>query len=173
MLRDSRTHLYGSLGQFGRFAAYEIYFYYAYIFIGFLLFNLFIRKSKIYWPLFIWFSMELCLGVWGAGLAPLDSRTVFAHRYIYHPLLQATPAPNSADGTAIYLSSITPLGMRDTNNSPANVKREGLVFVYGGSTTYDVQVSQGFTWVEKLNQDLGNSYKLFNWAFPGTAPPST
>ena len=167
LLRDSRTHLYGSLGQFGRFAAYEIYFYYAYVFAGFLLFNLFIRNSKIYWPLFIWFSMELCLGVWGAGLAPLDSRTIFAHRYIYHPLLQATPAPNF-NGRNGDLSIVhNALGMRDTNNSPVDLKREGLVFVYGGSTTYDVQVSQGFTWVEKLNQDLGASYKLFNLGVPG------
>ena len=30
-----------------------------------------------------------------------------------------------------------------------------------------MQVSQGSTWVEKLNQDLGNSYKLFNLGVPG------
>jgi len=166
-LRDSRTHLYGSLGQFGPLSPYEIYFYYSYIFMGFLLFNFFIKNSKIYWPLFIWFSLELCLGVWGAGLAPLDSRTVFAHRYIYHPLLQATPAPNFSGRNGDLFIVHNALGMRDTNNSPADVKREGLVFVYGGSTTYDVQVSQGSTWVEKLNQNLGKSYKLFNLGVPG------
>ena len=126
VLRDSRTHLYGSLGQFGPYSAYEMYFYYAYIFVGFLLFNSFIPRSKIYWPLFIWFSMEFCLGVWGSGLVPLDSRTIFAHRYLYHPLLQATPAPNFSGRNGDLFIVHNSLGMRDTNNSPDDLKREGL-----------------------------------------------
>jgi hypothetical protein len=56
--------------------------------------------------------------------------------------------------------------MRDTNNATVDVKRDGLIFVYGGSTTYDIQVSQGDTWVKKLNQILGKSYSLFNLGVP-------
>jgi hypothetical protein len=167
LLRDSRTHLYGNLGQFGPHSAFEIYYYYGYIFAGFLLFNLAIKNSKIYWPLFIWFSMELCLGVWGAGLSPLDSKTEFAHRYNYHPLLQGTPAPNFSGRNGDLFIVHNALGMRDTNNATDNVKTGGLIFVYGGSTTYDIQVSQGDTWVEKLNQNLGKSYSLFNLGVPG------
>jgi hypothetical protein len=167
LLRDSRTHLDGDLGQFGPFSAYEIYYFYAYVFLGFLLFNFFIKNNRIYWPLFIWFSLELCLGVWGAGLAPLDSKTEFAHRYNYHPLLQGTPVPNFSGRNGDLAIVHNALGMRDSSNSPADLKREGLLFVFGGSTTYDVQVSQGSTWVEKLNQRLGEPYKLFNLGVPG------
>lgn len=167
LLRDSRTHLDGNLGQFGPNSAFEIYYYYGYVLAGFLLFNLAIKNSKIYWPLFLWFSMELCLGVWGVGLSPLDSKTEFAHRYNYHPLLQGTPAPNFRGRNGDLFIVHNALGMRDTNNPTVNVKRDGLVFVYGGSTTYDIQVSQGDTWVEKLNQILGKSYSLFNLGVPG------
>jgi len=165
LLRNGRAHLEGNLGQFGPYAIYEIYFFYIYVFAGFILFNIFIRKRKIYYPLFIWFSIELCLGVW--GLMPMDSKTVLVHPYDYHPLLQGSPIPDFRGRNRDLSIAHNSLGMRDTGNSPRDVTREGLIFVYGGSTTYDIQVSQGFTWVETLNKLLGNSYKLFNLGVPG------
>jgi len=167
MARDGHVQFFGKShgGVLGRIP--ELYHFYAYVFVGFLLFNWQIRNRRIYWPLFIWFLIELCLGVWGTGLLPYSARTQFAHRYQYHPLLQGTPEPNF-DGESGDLRIVhNALGMRDTRNSIADLKRDGLIFVYGGSSTYDGQVSQGYTWVERLNKYLGASYKAFNFGAPG------
>ena len=146
--RDSHVRFFATAGGHAPGRIPEMYYFYAYVFLGFLLFNWQIRNRRIYWPLFIWFSMELCLGVWGAGLLPASARTRFAHRYDYHPLLQGVPARNF-DGENGDLRIVhNALGMRATQNSPNDLKRDGLIFVFGGSTTYDVQVSQGDTWVE-------------------------
>jgi hypothetical protein len=167
LARDSHVRFFGATGEVASGRIPEMYFFYAYVLMGFLLFNWQIRNPKIYWPLFIWFSIELCLGVWGAGLLPASARTQFAHRYDYQSLLQGTPAPdfNGENGDLRIIHNA--LGMRDTKYPPEDLKRGGLIFVYGGSTTYDVQVSQGSTWVEKLNDYLGPSYKTFNFGVPG------
>ena len=57
--------------------------------------------------------------------------------------------------------------MRDTNVAIPPLKTDRLIFVYGGSTTYDTSVSQGHTWVERLNAKLGPPYELFNLGVPG------
>ena len=115
----------------------------------------------------IWFSIEFSLGAWGKGLSPFDSRTAFDNRFNYHALLQGRAhsqiqrtkrkSPDSAQfhrAARLY-------------NSIENLTRNGLIFAFGGSTTYDFAVSQGNTWVEKLNGLLGSPYKLFNFGVPG------
>jgi hypothetical protein len=42
-----------------------------------------------------------------------------------------------------------------------------LIFVYGGSTTYDITVTQGKTWVERLQADLHGKYTILNFGVPG------
>ena len=145
----------------------EMYYFYIYIFIGLILLNVFIRNRRLYWPLFAWFIIEFCLGVWGRGLSPFDARTEFDDRYEYHALLQGVPQPNFKAQQLDLVIAHNALGQRDAGNSTNDLRRNGLLYVFGGSTTYDPYVSQGETWVEKLNVLLGRPYRLFNFGVPG------
>ena len=164
---NNKARIYGPIERnFLNFPS-EMFYFYIYIFIGLILLNLFIRNKKLYWPLFIWFLIEFSLGGWGKGLSPFDARTAFDDRFQYHPLLQATLLPNFKGRNDDLFIAHNSVGLRDTNNSVDQLKREGLIYVFGGSSTYDFAVSQGETWVEKLNGLLGPSYKLFNFGVPG------
>jgi hypothetical protein len=164
---NNKARIYGPIERnFLNFPS-EMFYFYLYILIGLVFLNLFIRKKKLYWPLFVWFLLEFSLGAWGKGLSPFDARTAFDDRFQYHPLLQATLVPNFKgrnDGLFVAHNSA---GLRDTNNSLDRLKRNGLIYVFGGSSTYDFAVSQGETWVEKLNGLLGPPYTLFNFGVPG------
>lgn len=58
------------------------------------------------------------------------------------------------------------LGMRGRELGADDLARD-LIFVYGGSTTYDWYVSQGDTWVELLQAALAGKYALLNLGVPG------
>jgi hypothetical protein len=167
LIANNKARIYGPVERNFLTFPSEMFYFYIYIFVGLVLLNVFIKRKKIYWPLFVWFAIEFCLGVGGRGLAPFDAATAFDDRYVYHPLLQGTPVPNFRGRGVRHLIAHNAIGQRDTGNSPENLSREGLIYVFGGSTTYDVDVSQGETWVEKLNGILGKSYKLFNFGVPG------
>ena len=126
-----------------------------------------IGRPRLYWPLLIFFLVEFSLGVWGKGLTPADAGSEFDHKFNYHPLLQSTPAPDYRSTSGSLAFAHNSLGLRDTNVPISPLTTDGLVFVYGGSTTYDTSVGQGHTWVERLNAKLGQSYKLFNFGSPG------
>ena len=111
-------------------------------------------------------------------------------RFMYHPLLQIVLKPNlhwveHADtrnraeqektGSPInwqevegrdFVFSQNSLGLRGAEPTAEDLKK-GLIFVYGGSTTYDVTVSQGETWVEQLQADLNDRYTVLNLGVPG------
>ena len=167
LINNNNARIYGPTERNFLTFPSEMFFFYLYMIVGFILLNLFITKPKLYWPLFVWFLVEFCLGVWGKGLAPFDSRTEVENRFDYHPLLQGAPAPNFKGQKDGILFAHNSLGLRDTNNSVDVTTRDGLVVVFGGSTTYDIGVSQGETWVEELNGFLGPSYKLFNFGVDG------
>ena len=145
----------------------ERFYFYVYVFAGIVLATLAIGKRWLYWPLLIFFLLEFSLGVWGKGLTPADGGSEFERKFNYHPLLQSTPVPDfrSAGGKLTFAHNS--LGMRDTNVAIPPLKTDRLIFVYGGSTTYDTSVSQGHTWVERLNAKLGPPYALFNLGAPG------
>ena len=164
---NNRARIYGPVERNFLTFPSEMYYFYFYILFGILLLTIFIKRKKIYWPLLIWFVIEFCLGGWGKGLAPFDSRTAFDSRFNYHPLLQAVPAPNFKGRNDDLFIAHNSIGLRDTNNSTENLTPNGLIYVFGGSTTYDFALSQGDTWVEKLNGLLGGPYKLFNFGVPG------
>jgi len=54
------------------------------------------------------------------------------------------------------------LGMRGRELTAEDFKRD-MIFAYGGSTTYDVSVTQGSTWVERLEAELKNKYTVVNF----------
>ncbi|MBZ5523122.1 MAG: hypothetical protein LAP21_12865 [Acidobacteriia bacterium] len=105
--------------------------------------------------------------------------------FIYHPLLQIVPRPNyqykinldfkriekkakaaDVDVASLQGKEITfvhnSLGIRGKELTPEDLAR-GLIFVYGGSTTYDISATQGETWVEELQSELKNKYTVLNF----------
>ncbi len=108
---------------------------------------------------------------------------------IYHPLLQSVPRPNyrytdhvhfghwadTAKAAGVDVASLEGQELRFVHNSlglrgkelTADDLAKPLIFAYGGSTTYDLGVTQGETWVEDLQSDLENKYTILNWGVPG------
>jgi hypothetical protein len=109
--------------------------------------------------------------------------------FIYHSLLQYIPQPDYRDTHHVYfgtwrddaeaagvdvaslqLQDITvvhnSLGLRGRELTAADLAKD-LIFVYGGSTAYDVDVTQGETWVELLQSHLENKYTILNWGVSG------
>jgi lysophospholipase L1-like esterase len=87
--------------------------------------------------------------------------------FVYHPLLQVVPRPNSkstwqlGDGRQVtYVHNS--LGARGKEPTAADLAKP-LIFVYGGSTTYDVSLSEGDTWVQRLQAQLDDRYTLLNF----------
>jgi hypothetical protein len=128
----------------------------------------------------------------GVGISYLP-RNLFTEqsdpRFVYHPLLQSVPKPNvrwvwhsdsrnRADseqwGWPVNWREIegkdfvfqhNSLGLRGAEPSAEDMKRD-LIFVYGGSTTYDIAVTQGSTWVERLQAELHGRYAILNFGVP-------
>ncbi len=109
--------------------------------------------------------------------------------YLYHPLLQSVPRPNytytdhldfgdmadTAKAAGVDVASLQGQEIRLVHNSlglrgkelTADDLAKPLIFAYGGSTTYDAAVTQGATWVERLQSDLENKYAILNWGADG------
>jgi hypothetical protein len=110
---------------------------------------------------------------------------------MYHPLLQFVTRPNyshtdrldfgdaadmaKAAGAGVDVASLQGQELRFVHNSlglrgkelTADDLAKDLIFVYGGSSTYDLGVTQGETWVEHLQSDLENKYTILNWGTDG------
>ena len=105
--------------------------------------------------------------------------------FIYHPLLQLVPRPNyhytyrlnpkaveeKAKAGGIDIASLqglevafdhNSLGLRGKEPTPEDLGKP-LIFLYGGSTTYDSSVTQGETWAEHLQADLDNKMTVMNF----------
>lgn len=117
------------------------------------------------------------------NVAPGTSSDDYA--FIYHPLLQLVPRPNfqyktqlsfrgaeekvkagGIDMAALEGKEVSffhnSLGLRGKELTPNDLSKD-LIFVYGGSTTYDASVTQGETWVEHLQADLDNKFTVLNF----------
>jgi len=109
----------------------------------------------------------------------------WGHRY--HPLLQTVPAPNTivkkrcerdtkdaSLGKVLNLSYLrgrefifrhNSKGLRGAELTSRDLAKP-LIFVYGGSSTYDFPQTQGETWPEKLQEALDNRYTVINFGVP-------
>lgn len=129
------------------------------------------RRAKASYVLIALAFMELTLGLATSALSKLDvgfsalpRNVALDLRFNYHPLLQGVPAPNfKIDGPWGEVRHNS-MGMRGKEIPGQNVKK---VFVYGGSSTYDVGLGEGDTWVEQLNKILGEKYAVVNFGVPG------
>src|SRR5262249_37122886 len=125
----------------------------------------------------------------GTSLCPRDQAIInpWIEAFIYHPLLQTVPRPNwrftdhqldfnkdKATAAGIDVASLqgqerdyihNSLGLRGKEVTKDYLAKD-LIFVYGGSTTYDIGVTQGETWVEHLQSELKNKYTVVNFGIP-------
>jgi hypothetical protein len=106
--------------------------------------------------------------------------------FVYHPLLQNVPKRNwevtiNYDRYRGFLSnypinwaalsgreftfSHNSLGIRGIEPTADDLEKN-LIFIYGGSSTYDVTVTQGETWVEHLQSALNDKYTVLNFGVP-------
>lgn len=136
---------------------------------------LFARKPRLSWFLSTVMFLELGLafvphyanqvGISLPGnLLPASKNS----RFEAHPLLQGVPIPNyvgkSPDGGII---SHTSFGTRGPEPSPEDFSTKKFISAYGGSTTYDVFVSDEQTWPNQLSLLLQNKAVVVNRGVPG------
>lgn len=167
------------------------FYFFAYIACFLLIAAVFSKFRTLSYVLLCWCTVELCLAAASPGLRPpnfvFNGQPEFP--WVYHPLLQLVPRPNfqytnypdlsgheaEAKAGGIDVAAIQGKELKFVHNSlgirgkqlTADDLRKDLIFVYGGSTTYDVGVTQGETWVEHLQSDLDNKYTVVNFGVVG------
>jgi hypothetical protein len=162
------------------------FYFYSYI-AALLLVAAMLSKARIFSSLILcWCLIELSLA-FNSALYPRNivKRTNSDDlAFIYHPLLQLVPRPNyhydyrlnpknsgeKAKAGGIDIAALQGLevafdhnsiGFRGKELTPEDL-RKPLIFLYGGSTTYDSSVTQGETWAEHLQADLDNKVTVLN-----------
>jgi hypothetical protein len=176
----------------GLYLGTELFYFFVYIACALLVGALLSKIRTLSYALLCWCVIELGLAAANADLRPQNSVTEvdpFDYAFIYHPLLQLVPRPNwhyknhidfrgredeAKDGGVDMASlqgqeldfSHNSLGERGKELTPDDLAKK-VILVYGGSTTYDVAVTQGETWVEHLQADLDNKYTLVNLGVVG------
>jgi hypothetical protein len=136
---------------------------------------IFVNRPKLSWFLSTVIFLELALGFipfyakqlgisTSVDLLPAMKNSRFEH----HHLLQGVPIPNyvgkAPDGGVISHTSFGTRGPEPTQEDFANKK---FIAAYGGSTTYDVFVSDEQTWPNQLSLLLGNQAVIVNRGVPG------
>lgn len=176
-------------------AGTERFYFFIYMVCLLLIAALVSRATRLSYAILGWCMIELSLALFSPDLRPDNIHTVhdpFEYAFIYHPLLQLVPRPNwqyknvinlagmedemaEAKAAGMHVDSLQGLELNFTHNSlglrgreltPADLAKD-LIFVYGGSTTYDIGVTQGDTWVEQLQNDLNNKYTVLNFGVVG------
>jgi lysophospholipase L1-like esterase len=136
---------------------------------------LFARKPKMSWVLITVLFLELSLGFIpyfarqigipiSRDLLPANENS----RFEYHPLLQGVPIPNYSStlpggGSLTHTS----FGTRGPEPSAADLASKPIITAYGGSTTYDIFVSDEEAWPNQLSSLLDNKALLINRGVPG------
>ena len=120
-----------------------------------------------------WVAYFLCLAILTEGAA--QGFFVAGHGHLYQPL----PAISYAmfDPNPVTLASPHPGTFVDGLSHDADHRRttvnEGkvadpkLIYVFGGSTTYDVGNRDSDTWPSQLSRLLGSAYAVENYGVPG------
>ena len=124
-----------------------------------------LRWPKLALVLLLWATVDLGLGITTRLLPPNASDPV---RFAWHPLLQVVPIPAldlvTAGGVKLHHTS---QGTRGREPTARQLAERTIVAVVGGSSTYDVGVSDGETWADRLQQALGDRFLVINHGVPG------
>lgn len=163
------THL-----QMGTAKFYSFLYLFLLLFIALLL----SRLKRFSYLLTLWVIIEISLAIvskvlsnhgYASNVSPANQPIKVNARFVYHPLLMGIPTPNfrskNSENKGVRVSHNS-YGLRGKDLSVKDLDR-ALVFVYGGSTAYDVGVTQGKTWPEELEKNLGNKFTVVNFGVPG------
>ncbi len=124
-----------------------------------------LRVPKLAMALLALAALETGLGIATRLLPPNTSDPV---RFAWHPLLQAVPLPSlslvTSNGVRLHHTSQRTRGREPTERELAE---RTIVAVIGGSSTYDVALSEGETWADRLEQALGERFLVINHGVPG------
>lgn len=136
-------------------------------------------------------SRAMALHGHGTSLFPRNASTApdpWTTAFIYHPLMQFVPRPNwqykdhvnfganadNAKAAGIDVGALdgreidfvhNSLGLRGKELTEDDFAKD-IILVYGGSTTYDIGLTQGETWVENLQSRLKDKYTVVNLGVP-------
>ena len=89
-------------------------------------------------------------------------------RFKWHPLLQATPIPSMTVPVVLNSVSHNSQGLRGRERDAAPLANQAVIAVFGGSTTYDIGVTDGETWADQLEAMLGaKDFAVLNHGVPG------
>ncbi len=98
----------------------------------------------------------------GTDLVPNMTSSVFSQRgFAFHPLLQLAPNVSYANSGFEH----TPKGTRAVADAPRVSASLIDVALIGGSSTYDIDLKQGQTWPDLLQQRLPD-YRIWNFGVP-------
>lgn len=174
----------------------ERFFFFMYLMLALCVALALSRIPRISIAIFLWCCIEGALALSStilpssAPVTPLFPRNILAAPAIpylvYHPLLQIVPRPawqytwtfrqrnpalhpdfpvNIKLGEEFKFSHNS-LGLRGPELTENDYSLD-MIFIYGGSTTYDVTVSDGDTWVEQLQTALQGRATVLNFGVPG------
>jgi hypothetical protein len=117
---------------------------------------------------------------WGIGSYALRAQTLGHYsllptdktepqRFQWHALLEAVPIPSLRFTSVTGLSiSHTSEGTRGLDPAPGSLAERSVIATFGGSTTYDIGLSDGDTWSDRLGQVLGpDRFFVVNHGVPG------
>lgn len=149
-------------------------YFFIYLFVLLVIALISVRRPKLTWAVLALVFVEFFLAFvpyflnrlglnLNANLLPAATNS----RFEYHPLLQGVPKPNHSstlpDGGIL---THTSFGTRGPQPSEGILKSGILINAYGGSTTYDVAVSDEQSWPNQLGMLLGQNVAVINRGVP-------
>ena len=124
-----------------------------------------LRWAKLSLALLLLAAIDLGLGI---ATPLLPANTSDAVRFTWHALLQVVPLPSldlvTSNGVRLHHTS---QGTRGREPTQAELDQRTIIAVFGGSSTYDVALSEGETWPDRLEQALGERFLVINHGVPG------
>jgi lysophospholipase L1-like esterase len=156
-------------GELDRHTPRELYFLYlaGLIVLGFAL----ARWPRLAVPVLALAMVDFCLGIGSHVLRKLDlaDSSILPANYnpasgfTWHPLLQGTPIPSLKGGATGLTITHSSEGTRGRDYTEEELRAKTVVATFGGSTTYDIGVSDNDTWSARLEEALGeNAYAVIN-----------
>jgi hypothetical protein len=126
---------------------------------------LMLRWPKLAMALVALAAIELGLGI---ATRLLPENVSDPQRFAWHALLQAVPIPSldlvSSNGVHIHHTS---QGTRGREPTARELSDRTIIAAFGGSSTYDIALSDGETWADRLEQALGDRFLVINHGVPG------
>lgn len=124
-----------------------------------------LRWTKLAMALVALAAIELGLGI---ATRLLPDNISDPQRFAWHVLLQAVPIPSldlvSSNGVHVHHTS---QGTRGREPTERELSQRTIIAAFGGSSTYDIALSDGETWADRLEQALGDRFLVINHGVPG------